>query len=110
MDQDQYLNSKFELLEPSPNLSPDPLDTELAESHLPIPGSPTMSRKRARTSCTSDEIEAMLACKDSSQENTSHATAVHLSATPERDDTYYFEDGSFVVQVENILFNVSLSF
>lgn len=114
MDQNQYLNSECGLSEPSPNeptttSTLDPLETEL-ESLPPVaPDSPSMSRKRARTSCTSDEIEELLACSDSSQESATHTTAVqnHSSPTPVRDDTYYFEDGSFVVQVEDTLFNVS---
>ncbi|KAK7681595.1 hypothetical protein QCA50_015328 [Cerrena zonata] len=99
--QESYVDS--EPLDTSPNLTPDQLESE---SDSQLPGSPSMSRKRARTSCTSEEIEEMLACKDSSQESVTHSTAVHPSATPVRDDTYYFEDGSFVLQVENTLFNV----
>lgn len=101
MDQDQYLNSEPESHEDmpiSPLNSPDSVPT--------TSGAGVMSRKRARTSTTSDEIEEMLGCGEES--SSQQCIVKPETGFPKRDDSYYFEDGSFVLQVENTLFNVSM--
>ncbi len=59
------------------------------------------SRKRAKVY---EEVERMLVHCPASR---SQADEYHDSARLVRDDTYYLQDGSCVLQVENTLFNVS---